>query len=191
MEDLNHIRKRIKNRRFTRQEERPKKFTFLKLFYRSLMLLMGLCMVVLAILINQKLNVVKMPSVFQNFRIEKIANWIPFENWFSLKEEAVSATPSYRKLQDHAYSNGSNIAYNVYDGIVLHVEKTSGSTSISIKQDNGVISTYGNLKEVSLKSKERVLKGRPIGIYSENVQITFMENQKEIDLDAALQNNKN
>lgn len=110
MDDIKHIRKRIKNRRFggIQEEENHRSFPLFQLFYRFIMLVMGVCMVVLAILVNQKLDLVQMPAALQNFKMEDISSWMPFEHWFSLKDEAVNATPSYSLLKDNQYANGSN-----------------------------------------------------------------------------------
>lgn len=190
MDDIRHIRKRIKHRRIGefQDEEEHHTHPVFKVFYRFIMLIMGVCMFVLAILVNQKLNLVQMPAALQNFKVEDISSWLPFENWFSLKDEAVNAKPGYSLLKENHYSNGSNIAYNAYDAIILHVQKNdSGKTSITLKQDNGVITTYGNLMDVSLKQDERVLKGRPLGTYDSYVTIDFLKDNKNIDLNAALQ----
>ncbi|MEG0736268.1 MAG: M23 family peptidase, partial [Longicatena sp.] len=68
-------------------------------------------------------------------------------------------------------------------------QSKNSKTSLTIKQDNGVITTYGNLSEVSLKQDERILKGRPLGTYAQYVTIDFLKDNKTIDLNAALQNN--
>ncbi|MEG0526743.1 M23 family peptidase [Amedibacillus sp. YH-ame6] len=191
MEDIKNVRKRIKHRRYGGMEEVEKKHSSIvfKVMYRLMMLVMGVCVMVLVLLLNQRLNLVQMPAVLQNFKIEDISKWLPFENWFSLKDEAVSATPSYSLLKENHYANGSNVAYNAYDGVILHVQSKNSKTSLTIKQDNGVITTYGNLSEVSLKQDERILKGRPLGTYAQYVTIDFLKDNKTIDLNAALQNN--
>lgn len=193
MDDITHVRKRIKNRRFKEEQgERKKKahHPIFSLFYHFIMLFMGVCMIFLAVLVNQKLNLVQMPAVLQNFKVDDIAHWLPFENWFSLKEQAVSSTPTYSLLKGNQYANGSNEAYNAYDAIILHVQsQPNGKTSVSVKQDNGVIATYGNLQDVSVKQDERIVKGKPLGMYESYVTIDFLKNNKAIDLNAALQSN--
>lgn len=192
MDDIGHVRKRIKSRRYGEVSQGTQSHRFAKGFYRFIMLVMGVCMAVLAVLVNQKLEIVEMPAALQNFKIENLSSWIPFEGWFSLKDEAVSATPGYSLLKDNQYSNGSNIAYNAYDAIILHVQQNkNGKTTMSVKQDNGVVATYGNLSDVSLKQDERILKGRPLGTYTSYVTIDFLKNNKKIDINAALQNSEN
>lgn len=190
MDDIKYVRKRIKNRRFggVDKEENHRPHTLFKLCYRFVMLVMGVCVFVLALLLNQKLNLVQMPAVLQDFKISNLSSWLPFENWFSLKDETVSATPAYSLLKDNHYANGSNVAYNAYDGVILHVQTSSeGKTTITVKQDNGVVATYGSLSEVSLKQDERILKGRPLGTYTSYVTIDFLKDNISVAYDKALQ----
>ena len=194
MDDIKYVRKRIKNRRGggMEHEEKRRPHILFTLCYRFVMLVIGLCVVMLELLVNQKLNIVQMPAVLQNIKIDNLASWLTFENWFSLKEEAVSATPSYSLLKDNQYANGSNVAYNAFDGVVLHVQTTKDKkTTLTIKQDNGVVSTYGGLIDVSLKQDERILKGRPLGTYTSYVTIDFLKDNKAISYDQALQSNSN
>lgn len=190
MDDLKNVRKRIKSRRYTTQpEEKHSPFSLFRILYHFVMLMMCVCAVVLVILLNQKLNLVKMPAVLENFKIEDYAKWLPFENWFSLKDEAVSATPSYTLLKDDQYSNGTNTAYTIYDAVVLHVQQgEDGRSVVTLKQDNGIISSYGNLKDVTIKQDERILKGKMLGTYDSYVVLTFLKDNAKTDLATALQN---
>lgn len=98
MDDLRRVRKRIRGRRFDgagAQEQKQRPFILFRMIYHAVMLMMCICVVVLALLLNQKLNLVKMPAVIQQFHLEDLGSWLPFENWFSLKEEPVSTSPVY------------------------------------------------------------------------------------------------
>ena len=84
----------------------------------------------------------------------------------------------------------SKIAYNVYHGVVLHVQTNKDNKqSVSIKQDNGVVATYGNLDEVKVKKGERILKEKILGTYTSYVTIDFLKDQKLIAYDEALKEN--
>ncbi|MEG0737386.1 MAG: M23 family peptidase, partial [Longicatena sp.] len=74
MEDIKNVRKRIKHRRYGGMEEVEKKHSSIvfKVMYRLMMLVMGVCVMVLVLLLNQRLNLVQMPAVLQNFKIEDI-----------------------------------------------------------------------------------------------------------------------
>lgn len=187
MDDLKNVRKRIKNRRFDGNEKPHSPISLFRIVYHLVMLVMCACVVVLALLVNQKLNLVEMPSVITNFKVEDLGSWLPFENWFSLKDEAVSATPSYTLLKDDHYTNGTNTANAASDGVILHIQKNKdGKSSISMKQDNGIVATYANLDEVTMKQDERVLKGTAMGTYTSYVTLTFLKDNQKISLDDAL-----
>ncbi|MEG0506361.1 MAG: M23 family peptidase [Longicatena sp.] len=191
MDDLKNIRKRIKSRRYHEaDEEKHHSFSLFRFLYHLVMLMMCLSVLALALLLNQKLNLIKLPTVLTNFKIENLASWLPFENWFSLKEVAVVSKQAYTLLKDDQYANGSNSAFSIYDSVVLHVKKASDNKySVTLKQDNGVVSTYGNIKEASVKQDERILKGKPVGTFDNYVTLNFLKDNNKITYDAALQKN--
>lgn len=188
MDDLKYVRKRIKNRRFGNEEEVKHPFSLFKLMYRMVMLVMCICVVVLAILLNQKLNLVKVPAVLNNFKIADIQNWLPFEGWFSLKDTAVSSTPAYILSKDDQYTNGTNSAYAMYDSVILYIQvNKEGKSSLTLRQDNGVIVTFANLSEVHVKQDERILKGKAMGSFNEYVTINCLKDNQKIDIHAAVE----
>ena len=68
MDDLRRVRKRIRGRRFDgagAQEQKQRPFILFRMIYHAVMLMMCICVVVLALLLNQKLNLVKMPAGLQ------------------------------------------------------------------------------------------------------------------------------
>lgn len=189
MNDLNDVRKRIKRRRNVfDNEDKKSSFSLFRLFYHMIMAVMCICVLVLALLLNQKLNLIKLPAFMSDLHIESITNWLPFEDWFSLKEEAVSATPAYTQVSDNHYTNGTNTAYNAYHGVVLHIESDSKKLkTVTLKQDNGVVSVYGNLKETNVQEDERILKGKILGTYDTYVTIDFLKDNKTITYDKAFE----
>lgn len=187
MSDINDVRKRIRRRRGTGTEEKSHSFSLFRLFYHSVMLAMGVCVLVLALLLNEKLELVEMPAYLKNLKLDALTQWIPFEHWFSLREEAVASVPAYTPIKDKQYQNGTNMAYAVYNGVVLHVQRSeAGECSVSLKQDNGVITTYGHLKEVNVKADERILKSKMLGTYEDYVTIDFLKDNKEISYEQGL-----
>lgn len=189
MDDLKKVRRRIAERRLGfDDDEAPKGNALFRLLYRTVMLLMFVCAAVLGILVNQKLHLIQMPAVLENFKIDDISSWLPFENWFSLKDQAVSAAPAYTKVGDGQYKNDSNSVYNLSDGTVLHIQMLdNGKNSIVMKQDNGVIATYDGVMDVAVKEEERILKDKILGTYDAQVGISFLKDQKKLDMNEALQ----
>lgn len=190
MDDLKNVRKRIRNRRYNIEENVHRSFSLFKMLYHGVLLLMCACVLVLAFLLNQKLHIVKLPSAIQNFQVGSVANWLPFEKWFSLKDERVSSTSAYKLLENNKYTNGTNTANALMDGVVLHVQKNADAkSSVSVKQDNGVVSTFANLNDVQVKENERILKDKPMGTYTSYITIDFLKENKKIDLSTAMLSN--
>lgn len=189
MDDLRRVRKRIRGRRFGgagagEQKQRP--FILFRMFYHMVMLMMCICVVVLALLLNQKLNLVKMPAVIQQFKLEDLGSWLPFENWFSLKDTPVSTSSAYTLLKDDHYSNGTNQATSGFAGVVLHVQKQAdGKSMVSIKQDNGVVVNYGHLNDVKVNQDDRILKEAVIGTVNSYVTITALKDNEKIKVSDA------
>ena len=176
MDDLRRVRKRIRGRRFDgagAQEQKQRPFILFRMIYHAVML-------------NQKLNLVKMPAVIQQFHLEDLGSWLPFENWFSLKEEPVSTSPVYTLLKDDHYSNGTNQARSGYAGVVLHVQKQADKkSSVTVKQDNGAVVTYGNLNEVKVKQDDRILKEAVLGTADSYVTINALKDNEKIKVSDA------
>ena len=188
MDDLKRARQRIADRRLGYEERAEKGNGFFRLLYHTVMLLMLVCAAVLGILLNQKLHLIQMPAVLEEFKLEDISSWLPFEGWFSFKEQAVSAAPSYTQVAQGEFKNDTNSVYNLYDGTVLHIQmQESGKNSITIKQDNGVIATYDGVMDVTIKEEERILKDKVLGTYDQQIGISFMKDQKQLEMKDALQ----
>lgn len=190
MDDLHKVRRRIAQRRIGIEEEEHKRGTpMFRVLYHAVMLLMFVCVAVLALLLNQKLHLVSMPAFVEELHLENLSTWLPFEDWFTLKEQTVSHSITYTKIGDDQYRNDSNSVYNLYDGIILHIQPMdNGKSSITIKQDNGVVTTYDGVGDVSVKEEERMLKDKILGTYEDHVQISFMKDQKKLEMNEALQN---
>lgn len=190
MNDIKQVRKRIQSRRYnTGPEEKKSSFSLFRLFYRLVMMAMGICVLVLALLLNQKLNLVKLPAFIEELHLESVASWVPFDRWFSLKDERVSTTPSYSLLKDNQFTNGSNQARSIYDGVIAHIATNDdGLYTISMKQDNNIIVEYGNLKEVSIKENERILKDSTIGTYDGYITMNFVKDNQNVTYDTAVHN---
>lgn len=186
MSDMNDVRKRIQQRRYGQPKQRSHFFHF---FYYVVMLAMvaGVCS--LAYLVNDKMGFVDLPKDLKQINFGKISEWVPFEDWFSHKQEdeTVNAAPAYTLLKDNEYANGTNQASMLLDGVVLHVEQRDhGKSSATVRHDNGVVATYGHLNTVQIKQDERLKKGDIIGSFDAYVTLDLVKDQKSIDLATAL-----
>lgn len=185
MSELKDVRRRIKARRYDEPERHTHGFHF---FYHLMMLVMGIGVLGLAYLVNGKLGLVELPQDLQHINFGMVSEWLPFEDWFSDHDDTtVGAQPTYTLLKDNHYANGSNQASLLMDGVVLHVEQGDAKKgSVSVRHDNGVIATYGNLTTIQVKQDERLKRGDIAGTFDEYVSISLVKNNQNIDLNSAL-----
>lgn len=186
MNNIHNTRRRIRNRKYQIYENKEPHHLF-RFIYRTAIVLMSVCVIGLTLAINEKVGLVDLPKNIMNINFNKISEWLPFEDWFSLKDEKVSAKPSYALLKDDLYANGTNSAYAILDGVILHIQDEKDNTkTITVRHDNGVIAAYGKLLNSDAKVDERIRKGDVIGAFQDSVQITFLKNEKKINLETAL-----
>lgn len=183
MNDLKRSRSRIRSRRSgPYYDERPSGFNG---FFRVIVLLMILSALTLGYKINEKKQFIKIPDSIVS-KIQNVAAWIPFENWFSLDSQSVVSTLNYQKLLDNYYVNGSSSCSSILDGVVLSVNEEKHN--VLIQHDNGVLVTYGNLETIQVKPNDRVLKGNVIGNFNESITMDFLLNDTVISYEEALLN---
>lgn len=187
MRNIRSVRRRIRSRQYDHlyPKEHNRLFTVI---YRTVIVVMCVTVLGLGLLINNKLGLVELPKQLSSIHLGMISEWLPFEDWFKLKDDkTVAAAPAYHLLKDDLYANGSNKATSILDGVVMHVQHTTTDKySVTIRHDNGVIATYSNLDSSDLKQDERVLKDAVIGSYQNSLSIVFMKDEKKIDLSSAL-----
>ncbi|MEF9962201.1 MAG: M23 family metallopeptidase [Erysipelotrichaceae bacterium] len=186
MNDMNHIRKRIHNRNY-QKETKHKKHYFFKFLYRSTILIMIMAILALGYGINERAGFINLAKAGINININKISSWLPFEDWFSLKDESVSSKPSYTLLKDRSYTNGTNSVYALLNGVIIHIQKDKENHYlVSVAHDNGVVATYGNLLSCDSKVNERIIKDDIIGSFHEHITLDLIKDKKEITLEHAL-----
>lgn len=184
----NDVRKRIQGRKAYGVQPTKKRSHFFSFIYRMMILGMGVAIVTLAFFINQKAGFVKLPEELTSLNFAMVSEWVPFEKWFAKESEAVSAQPTYSLLKENQYANGSNQAGAIKDGVVLHVQQGDNyKGSTTIRHDNGVVATYGNLDQINVKADERILQGSILGSFQEYVSIDFLKDEVKLDLATALQ----
>ncbi len=187
MIDQRAVRKRIQKRKNQSDQRQP---LFFRMLYHTLMLAMACGICALTYLVNDKLGVVDLSAAFSSWKLDKISEWLPFDGWFSTEDkegEAVSALPVYSLLEGNKYANGTNQARLMMDGVVLHVEaKDEQKSSVTIRQDNGVIVTFGHLNQVQVKQDERLKTGDVLGDFHDYVQLIMIKNKQSVDYQTAM-----
>ncbi len=197
MSEIKHIRKRISARRKTpgpRAYEAPGSPLF-TLIYGLAMLAMVGASLGLGWMINEKQQWVDPKPVLQQIEVlseklhlKSLSAWLPFEKWFG-KEQPVAAPVSYELIQDHYYKPASgNQVQSIADGVVLYIGEQESGAIVMVKQDNGVLVTYGALQEVQVHLNDRILKGTALGAVQDAVYLEFSEQGQPVTLERAIGN---
>ncbi len=143
-------------------------------FVNFVIFLMFCTCIYLGMKINEKKQWVQLPV---------LSAWFPYENWFKESTMPVDNKIEYHLLSGNFYTNGSNQAVSVSDGIVLDVSEDQ----VIILNDNAIETTYGSLSEILVKVDERILKGQGIAAYKDSLSLVFKKNGTVISYEDALQ----
>ena len=196
MSELKQIRKRIASRR--RQPSRRRvvshKSPLFAIVYGLAMLAMGGACLGLGWMINEKTQWLPaqqtrqlVEQVVQKLNLDSIAAWIPFENWFA-RSEPVASTVFYQPLEGQFYqpSNGNQVQC-LMDGVVLYIGSQDSGKLVMVKQDNGVLATYGALQDVQVKLNDRLLRGSVLGSVEQAVFLDFSRQGQSVSLQQAME----
>ncbi len=183
-------RQRIQSRRgYSNYKD---KNIFLKSLYSIVMLFLLVSTVVLGDLINKNNGfdtlLANLNSIIKPIQTFELGNWIPFENWFAQDNAVeVSVSSHYEELENQYFEALNNQVVSVDDGIVLYVASQATGELVLIKQDNGIIATYGSMNEIHVDEDDRILKGQILGLTEEVVYLDFNDNGNEISYMDALE----
>lgn len=124
--------------------------------------------------------------------IQQIVPWnkiIPFENLnLDNTTSPVNAKSIYSKTNEIGqYTNDSNAAVSLGDGLVVYIGENKNATFIVISHDNGVSVTYGNLDYANVSLYDRVLKGNQIGVFNNTILLEAMKDNTDIDMEEAME----
>ncbi len=195
MRDIDEIRGRIQGRKsfYSQVQQKEKKLSFFSFLYFATILSLIAGGFYMGYLINEQKHFVdneKLISTVQSklneWNLTRFVAWLPFENWFSNQTDTVSEPISYIAYKDDYFFSDSNRAVSIDDGIVIYCNEQESGKVVMIKQDNGVITTYGALQDVQCQENDRVLKGMVLGTYDEAIFLQFHLNSEKISYEEAL-----
>ena len=195
MKDIDEVRERIQERKgfYSRVNQKDKKLSFFNFLYfiTIFSLIVGGCYV--GYLINEQKHFIDnerlvntVQSKINEWNLDKFVGWLPFEGWFRGDSKAVSEIISYSPYQDDYFFSDSNRAISIADGIVIYCDEQESGKIVMIKQDNGVIATYGALQEIQCHENDRILKGTVLGTYEEAIFLQFHLNSNKITYEEAM-----
>lgn len=194
MRDIEEIRGRIQERKgfHSQIRQREKKLSFFNFLYFLTIVSLIAGGLYMGYLINEKEHYVdtdKMISTVQSklneWHLDRFVAWLPFENWFSDPSKAVSQAVSYVAYKDDYFFSDSNQAVAIAPGVVIHCSEQESGKLVIIKQDNGILATYGALQDVQCHENDRILKGSVLGTYDEAVFLQFHLNSEKISYEEA------
>lgn len=190
MDYRKQCRQRIRQRRFSGVKRKNESY-FVKTLYTLIMLFLLVASMILTGLIYQQngfdLLVSNIKKVAEPLQLYRLSQWIPFENWFGNKNTvSVSLNTHYTLKENHFYDAENHQVISIDDGIVIYMDKQESGYLIMVKQDNGVLVTYGAMSEVHVNENDRILKGQILGLCQEAVYLDFSLNGITLDFDEAL-----
>lgn len=199
MDDLETIRKRMKNKKRSSYQSKKKKLndTNFNSFYRFMIKTMVLIIICLGIFTFYRIN--PNNKLFNAIFIEQIdfskatkyvnstiLNLLPNFNKTN-KSEEVSSTIYYQHIENNIYKKSDNMVTSVDKGTVVLIgnQEILGDYMV-VQQQNGVKVTYGNIETMTAALYDVVDKNTTLGTYNNQLLIIFELNGSEITYEKAL-----
>ena len=138
--------------------------------------------------VNPKPVLQQIEVLSEKLHLNPLSAWLPFEKWFG-KDQPVTAAVSYELIQDQYYKPASgNQVQSIADGVVLYIGEQESGAIVMVKQDNGVLVTYGALQQGQVQLNDRILKGATLGAVQDAVYLEFSEQGQPVTLQRAMGN---
>ena len=181
MNDIERIRKKIypKNRNTS----------FLWMYRMMIVFMCAITFVLSGLIVTETSFEDAKQSLLQYMNKLELGNIVLFENWFLPSNKAVNSTISYQKIDDHYFTNSTNMVYAIADGVCVYLNESEQGYQIIVKNDNDILVTYANMNDVSVKVDDRILKNSIIGTYQDKLYMDFMDNQNFISYEQAIGKN--
>lgn len=187
MEDLDEVRRRIAQKHHPHQEKvlGDREFSWV---YRLAVTTLCLCIIGLGAGSYLKQN----PQLQDKVNKESVQTWfsqhvlsvIPF---FEIKGETqvVSSPLAYEQIENNRYRSHDQQVLAIGNGIVTQAK----DGKVSVKQDNGIITTYDDLANLQVAIYDHISKGEVVGQYEDSFKMNCYLAGQEISYEAALSQN--
>ena len=186
MEKIKQIRERI-----NKEEKHSSTLSFLQI-------LMVILSIILGVLIYMKKDA-NGTFLYENFGIsvnfdnfnsnvnQKINSLFDFSIFNKENIDQTVSTPIMyiEKENNNFYCENQNIKM-LNDGTILGVYDNDGTYSILISYDNEVLASYSNLKEVSVKPYDNLVKGEVFATYIDSFVALFKKDNQIIKYNEAI-----
>lgn len=121
----------------------------------------------------------------ETLNLTQLKQWIFLEKWMNQKTLAVSSS-AYQQIEGQYYEPDQHEVVSIDDGIVIFCGTQDSGQLVMIRQDNGLIATYGLLNEVFCKEDDRIQKGTLIGRAEAEVYLDFSYQGESMSYEEAL-----
>lgn len=186
MNDINSVKKRIKDRKNIKNTKRLNDKNFSKLYnfmIKGMVFLLVLLAVFTYIKTNPEGN--SLNNILSNVHLENFKTWInnQFYDFFpNMDYIEVSSIVEYKHIEDNLYTNDTNEVVSFGKGRVIYKgEQELLGNYMVVLLENNIEVTFGKLTDIFVLEYDFVEKGTVIGTYNDNLLIVFSDNGKEID----------
>lgn len=195
MREIDEVRDRIQQRKGfeSRVHQKKKRTPLFSLLYLITIFSMIAGCLYLGYLINEEKHFIDQDKLIGSIQtkmkeldLSKFTMWLPFEKWFKEDTNQVVSNISYIAYRDDYFFGDSNKAAAIDDGIVIYCSEQDSGKIVMVKQDNGIIATYGALTDVQCAENDRILKGTVLGTFDEAIFLQFYLNGDKISYEEAV-----
>ncbi len=190
--DIDKYRRRIQARGTNINTTNKHRGLFSKMYTFVIVGLLGFT-IVLGNMIHQQngftILFANVETILEPLQTYRLSEWIPFENWFSFgKEETITTSllAHYEHIENQFYSLSNGQVISLNDGVVIYVSSQESGHLVMVKQDNGILVTYGAMQEVHVNQNDRILSGDILGLSQEIVYLDFTLDGNAVQLADAL-----
>ena len=127
----------------------------------------------------------KWNEVSGSLNLNELKEWIFLEKWINGQILQVSSN-SYQLVGNQMYEVADHEVLTIDDGIVIYCAEQNDSLMVMVRQDNGLIVTYGQLNEVFCREDDRVVAGSVLAKVQYQVYLDFSWQGESISYEEAL-----
>ena len=127
----------------------------------------------------------KVVQISTSLNLNQLKQWLFLEKWIDEKTLPVSSV-SYQLIEGQYYETDQHEVTSIDDGIVIFTGTQDSGQLIMVRQDNGLIVTYGLLNEVYVFEDDRVNAGVLIGKAEAEVYLDFSYQGESMSYEEAL-----
>ena len=127
----------------------------------------------------------KWDEISSTINLTHLKEWIFLEKWINGQVMQVSSN-SYQWINDQVYEVADHEVIAIDDGLVIYCGKQGQDYMVMVRQDNGLIVTYGQLNEVFCSEDDRLVAGAVLAKVENHVTLDFSWQGESISYEEAM-----